>query len=132
MKKAFITKGIIFDCMDAATIVANGQTITEATVSDYATLFETSIEIEVNSDEEIILTVHPVNCDLEIDFCDLAYTGECEFSRIWNKIDEYYECEVELNFEIKLSDKLEAKIIDKVLASHDDDDLEPDPDMYRD
>lgn len=131
MKKAFITKGLIVENYDAALIIADGQTITEAVVSDYATLFETNIEIEVNSDDEIIITAHPVNCDFDIDDV-FSTTGSCNFSRTWNKFDEYYEIEIEIEFDYKFSDKLDSLIRTKIEAYHEDDDLDEDPDQDRD
>lgn len=125
MKNVFITKGLVVDNKDATLIIADGQNITEAVVSDYATLFETSIEIEVNSDEEIILTVHPVNCDFDIDDV-FSTTGECNFSRTWNKFDEYYEIEIETIFDYEFSAELDSKIREKIEAYHEDDDLDPD------
>lgn len=121
--KVFITKGLVIKDKDAALIIANGCPITEADVNSYATLFETLIEIEVNSDEEIILTAHPVDCNFDIDDV-FSTTGECKYSRINNKIDNDYEIEIDLFFDYEFSAELESKIREKIEVYHEDDDLD--------
>lgn len=119
MKNAYVTKGLIFECEDSAMIIANGSNVTEVTVSDYTECFKTTIEIEVDKPMQIILTVIPIEND--IDFYDKAYCFDYGRSiSYFRKFDEK-EVNIALHNEIKLSWKLEEKICEKIEAAHEDD-----------